>query len=53
MRLLEYVEFNCEYCENEGVSIFTVFVFIFNELYKRRITNDTAKRMMNNLVAIR
>lgn len=31
----------------------TIFVTVFNELYKRRITSDTEKIAINNLVAIR
>jgi hypothetical protein len=53
MRDWEYVESNCEYFAEEGVSTLTIFVTVINELYKIRINSDMAKVTINNLVVIR
>ena len=48
-----YLEFKSVYSSKVGASTILVFVFMTNEVYNRRITNDMLKRMMYNLVDIR
>ncbi len=53
VRVLEYIDCNCEYWMREGASTWSVLVIVINEVYKRRIVIDKMNKKMNNRVVIR